>query len=1560
MTQFLATPVDKSLGVTGSWQDIDLFSDIPSSATGAIFEVVNTHASTPYQYGLRKKGSTDDRHKDAADDSHYSVIVGVDATRKCQGYIESTDVDFYLVGYTKEDITLNTNGTDKSLSTTLAWTDIDLSGELPSGAVAAIFEVVNTNATSAYNWGLRKKGSSDNRYETLRRNTHCFMIIGVDATRKCQGYIDSTVVDFFLMGYLTAGQAETNGVDRSLGSTGAYVDITESGAPTGATGAFGEVLTISIAKYAVRKNGTSHDYYYDVDRHYGFFVGLDANKKWEGKIENTVVDFFTLGYFDVGYLLLSGAINAVSSITGELSIQRKIAGVVPASSSVTGLLGLHRPIAGAITTTSSVSGDLSKTKALIGSINAVSTIEGDLTGTWLLAGSTDVATSVTGKLSAQWSLLSEIPASSSVTGSLELDIQLLASTNFGISNYAGPTGAIIAYPNLTDSMVCITSIADPPADVGETYIGSTNPNSLIVYNSGHGRSEFRWAIPNNPYGKGDSTFAGPGGQTVTHTKGDTDYVPCIIPSANGNGAIGEWWITDIANTSFVVRNSGSGLPAFKWAIPRFGTGGKGASSFAGSGGVIITHNLNISGGYTPLIIPTENPNGHLGAVYVTDITTNSFTVKNTGSAITTFMWLISEPTRGIVADSDVFGVLGRGLPLTGAINSLSTVAGSLSRTRQLAGEIASLSELTGELCFVAATQGFYYAKLGTDNLHNPPETSFNITTELNNIASFDYMIQNDAVNRAIIANNLTDDFSIMRDDGRELLRGSIDSDSIEYFTEGEGRGRRRIHLSGFANFVDLKYLIYKRMGDGDAEPVGSVQDEDKSTSTFTDYTTEANNVTINDVLLTFGAVNDALYIGKDETFFAAKIKYSTKGIQAANTTVVMEYSKGSGVWATLDCIDESYGFTKDAGTYLLYIPNKADDWAKDTINGKNQYHIRFRLTEGSYSTLPKLDQIKVSNADVCRVQFNDTPADTILGYLLEGTGYTEDATDQCPSTEITIRGEYDSKLRWIYGLGSALTWEDVDGDMQRYDCWIDTSKKVHYKQHRGTDQGDISANFRALRNKLGYEEMGTRIFSTGGQEGINQKKAIVEDLTAQGEHKLREIVLEDHRITAYEEIKKEALKSLANRKDPLKDVTGDLDTKYWLDKIMDVGDKILVHQPDWNLNNQELYVMRAVIGPSVTKLDLGNSQIHLEHLRSTLQRQMDIGNVWMHGSVSTYVVGPEEDNYERKDGTTAYPLRFTIETPDDTRAINHVEIGWTLMDYQSSVTGSGEGGGHDHTAGLVGSDGAHYHGEGPTGYEGSHDHNTNYSGGHGHTGSIDGSHWHSISGSITWTEGAAVVHVYATYSAGEHSHSNPTTASQGTHEHGVLITTSSDAPDNPHSHTVNGDTGGAGAHSHTQGATGSEGDHFHASGTLNGYFVSEIDSVTAWTSSTHMGHNHPITDEPDHGHVINFTCDHQHTVPNSTTEPAHNHGGSDISSAPAHDHTLAYGLHDEAGGGTLELYVGDELVGNAYVGDQSGINITGWITKGSNSITLQPKVGNNVKGRAKISAICTCFLENLK
>ena len=65
---------------------------------------------------------------------------------------------------------------------------------------------------------------------------------------------------------------------------------------------------------------------------------------------------------------------------------------------------------------------------------------------------------------------------------------------------------------------------------------------------------------------GSSNFAGPGGVTITHNLNLANYAPHIIPTADGAGAIGEIWVTDIAVNSFVVRNSGSGVTGFTWVI----------------------------------------------------------------------------------------------------------------------------------------------------------------------------------------------------------------------------------------------------------------------------------------------------------------------------------------------------------------------------------------------------------------------------------------------------------------------------------------------------------------------------------------------------------------------------------------------------------------------------------------------------------------------------------------------------------------------------------------------------------------------------------------------------------------------------------------------------------------------------------------------------------------------------------------------------------------------------------------------------------------------------------
>ena len=71
---------------------------------------------------------------------------------------------------------------------------------------------------------------------------------------------------------------------------------------------------------------------------------------------------------------------------------------------------------------------------------------------------------------------------------------------------------------------------------------------------------------------------------------------------------------------------------------------KGTSNFAGQGGVTITHNLNLAS-YGVTIAQTDaDPIGSVGEIWVTDVAVNSFVVRNSGSAITSFTWITHNAT----------------------------------------------------------------------------------------------------------------------------------------------------------------------------------------------------------------------------------------------------------------------------------------------------------------------------------------------------------------------------------------------------------------------------------------------------------------------------------------------------------------------------------------------------------------------------------------------------------------------------------------------------------------------------------------------------------------------------------------------------------------------------------------------------------------------------------------------------------------------------------------------------------------------------------------------------
>lgn len=75
-----------------------------------------------------------------------------------------------------------------------------------------------------------------------------------------------------------------------------------------------------------------------------------------------------------------------------------------------------------------------------------------------------------------------------------------------------------------------------------------------------------------------------------------------------------------------------------YCLPRMHVGG--ASNFAGTGGVTITHNINYAD-YIPDVIPTGDSSA-VGAIWITDVAVNTFVVRNSGSGVSAFTWSIHK------------------------------------------------------------------------------------------------------------------------------------------------------------------------------------------------------------------------------------------------------------------------------------------------------------------------------------------------------------------------------------------------------------------------------------------------------------------------------------------------------------------------------------------------------------------------------------------------------------------------------------------------------------------------------------------------------------------------------------------------------------------------------------------------------------------------------------------------------------------------------------------------------------------------------------------------------
>lgn len=313
MANFFTNAIDITPSTSNVWVDIDVSSYCPAGTTGVIIQIFNP-SSVNVNWGLRKKGSTDNRITGAYQTTQKWGYIGVDNARVLQGFsAEVSYLKFKLLGYFTSDGVFFTNGYDKEPATLNSWVDINCSSEIPSGAKFAVIELTNANSSH----GLRPVGSTDNRSRYVF--SHGFALVGLNSSRFFQYYKTYDDATLHLVGYLTSGNFKINGVDVSLSSTGSYVNIDRSGDSdsAGATGVIVEVYASSnYRNYSLRKNGSTDDFYKSEYHAWGA-VGLDDNRTFQGKISVTDLDFYVLGYLTLPPQTWEYVGNIVVNITPQ-------------------------------------------------------------------------------------------------------------------------------------------------------------------------------------------------------------------------------------------------------------------------------------------------------------------------------------------------------------------------------------------------------------------------------------------------------------------------------------------------------------------------------------------------------------------------------------------------------------------------------------------------------------------------------------------------------------------------------------------------------------------------------------------------------------------------------------------------------------------------------------------------------------------------------------------------------------------------------------------------------------------------------------------------------------------------------------------------------------------------------------------------------------------------------------------------------------------------------------------------------------------------------------------
>jgi len=271
-----------------------------------------------------------------------------------------------------------------------------------------------------------------------------------------------------------------------------------------------------------------------------------------------------------------------------------------------------------------------------------------------------------------------------------------------------------------------------------------------------------------------------------------------------------------------------------------------------------------------------------------------------------------------------------------------------------------------------------------------------------------------------------------------------------------------------------------------------------------------------------------------------------------------------------------------------------------------------------------------------RVEYNNVEANTILSDVLSGTGYT---ISSCPSDLISLRGEYESKLRWVAAIAKALTWTDGGGNSYEYEFDINTSNQVSIVQKLGSNKGDITSYLTTFEKTESYGDLSNHIIGLGYGEGLNQISSEASDSTSITNYGQRDNVFSDKRILYQSALDDKTNKILAKQKDPVKKYQASVLTDYFLDNLT-LGDEVTINLSEWQTSDT-LRIVRATIGPHETELVLSNQIPELSGILADLKDQMDVTNAYMQGATNVSNFG---GGWQALD--SSHPAKWVFYLPD--------------------------------------------------------------------------------------------------------------------------------------------------------------------------------------------------------------------------------------------------------------------------------------------------------------------------